>query len=180
MDLLLYRFDDPAAFPLLETETTARGPVALSVEGHDVAACLRIQLQRQEEDHDEIRAVIGLPMVAVGGQPKDWLLDVMGDHSGALLELEAADRRGWGFSYSFGRVDFSRQHTCRAPVQEPTEYWSQRKSDGTQGVVPPIQPFRLVVVLDKQCQGVDVALVALRVDGDVQIVPPGLAQDPIS
>ena len=178
MSLLLYRFDDAEAFPLLETETTAQGSVMLGAEGDDVDACLRVQLRRKREERDQIKAVIGLSLVAVGGEPQNWILDVVGDASGALLELEAGDRGGSGLTYSLGCVDFLGRRTCRAPVQSPAEYWGKRKGCGTQGVLPPVQPFRLAFILGERCEGIDLRLVALEVDGDAQLVPPGIALGP--
>ena len=148
MDTLVFRFDDTAAFPLLETVTTARGPVTVQAGAQNGDACLRIALSREPQDPPAIKAVLALPPVAADGKPQEWMLDVLGDASGCCILLEAGDARGWGFSYSFGSIDFAGRRTCAAQVQKPIEYWGARKEDGTLGVVPPVQPFRLVIMLE--------------------------------
>ncbi len=181
MSTLVYRFDDAAAFPLLETETTARGPVTLCVEGGRdrsakmISAFLRIALQRRTSDPPEITVVIGLPLIAIDGNPERLLLDVLGDASGCRLFVEGGDARGWGFCYSLGEVDFTGWRECWAEVQRPTKYWGQCKEEGRGGVVMPLQPFRVGIRLSERCRKIDVGLGALRVTGDVRLVAPGIA-----
>ena len=175
MDTLVCRFDDTEAFPLLETVSTARGSVTVQTGEQNGDGCLRIALSRQPQDPLAIKAVLVLPPVAVDGKPQEWMLDVLGDASGCCVLLEAGDARGWGFAYSFGSIDFSGRRTCAAQVQQPIEYWGARKEDGTSGVVPPVQPFRLAIVLERRCHRVDINLFALHVTGEARLLRPGIA-----
>ncbi len=177
MSTLLYRFDDTYAFPLLKSETTARGAVTVRVERGADDAFLRVALQRQSSDAPEVAVVIGLPLLAIDGSPQRLLLDVLGDTSGCHLFLEAGDARGWGLAYSFGTIDFSGWHRPSVDVQEPCEYWGTCKAEGTHGVVPPLQPYRLRLTMSEKCRTIDVGLGALSVTGDVRLAPPGIAAD---
>lgn len=90
------------------------------------------------------------------------------------LFLETADARGLGLAYSFGIADFSGWHTFSVNVHEPYEYWGACKAEGTHGVVPPLQPYRLRLTMSQACRCIDVGLGALTVTGDVRLAPPGI------
>ncbi len=198
MSTLVYRFDDGEAFFLLESETTARGPAAVRVEGRGNEAFLRVTLERQPDEPGEVAVGIALPLVAIDGSPEQLLLDVVGDASGCRLFLEVADARGWGLAYSFGEVKFFGRRTCAVRVQEPSECWGAPAADdrrpltndrsGSEQVVgsahshlsrvrviPPIQPYHLKLVLHESCRSVDLGFGALSVTGDVRLAPPGIA-----
>lgn len=175
MSTIVYRFDDVGSFPLLESETTVRKPVTVSVEGRGEEAFLRIAAQRQANDMPEVVVMIGLPLLAIDGDPQQLLLEVLGDASGCGLFLEAGDARGWGFAYAFGPVDFSGWRTCTVDVQRPSECWGQCKEEGACRVVPPVQPFRLGIGLGKRCDAIDIGLRTLRVVGEAHLAPPGIA-----
>ncbi len=174
---LLYAFDDAEVFPLLESYTTARGPVTVRVECHVDDTLLRIAFRRRDDDPPAIAAVIALPLMAVDGQPEEFLLDVLGDASGCELFAEAGDARGRGFAYSFGSVDFSGWRTCRTDVQSPSELWGEHEGNGTRRIVPPVQLYRLRVEVGRSSEAVDVGLGALRITGNVRLAPPGIATD---
>ena len=175
MSTIVYRFDDVASFPLLESETTARGPVTIRVEGQGEEAFLRIAAQRQDNDVPEVVVMISLPLLAIDGDPQELLLEVLGDASGCRLFIEAGDARGWGFAYSFGPVDFSGWRRCTADVQRPSECWGQCEEEGACRVVPPVQPFHLGIGIGKRCDAVGIGVRALRVVGEVRLTPPGIA-----
>ncbi len=177
MSTLLYRFDHAEAFPLLKSESTARGPVTVRVERRDENAILRIAVRRKSSDAAEMAVLIGLPLLAIDGNPQRLLFDVLGDASGCSLFLEAGDARGWGLAYSFGPVDFSGWHSHSADVQEPCEYWGTCKAEGTRGAVPPLQPYRLRLTMNETCRAVDIGLGPLSVTGDVRLAPSGIAGD---
>lgn len=175
MSTIVYRFDDMGSFPLLESETTGRKPVTVRAQGRGDEAFLRIAAQRQAKDKPEVIVMIGLPLVAIDGDPQELLLEVLGDASGCGLFVEAGDARGWGFAYAFGPIDFSGWRTCRAQVQRPSECWGQCQEEGTCRVVPPVQPVRLGIGLSKLCDAIDIGVRALRVVGDARLAPPGIA-----
>lgn len=175
MRTLLYRFDDAEAFALLKSQTTARGPVTVRVDCQDNDMFLRVTLTRQEDDPPEITVVIALPLLAVDGKLEEFLLDLLGDASGCRIFAEAGDTHGWGFTYSFGSVDFSGWRTCTVNAQNPSEYWGEREKDGTPGVVPPVQLFKLGLLMSESCRAIDIGLGKLSVTGDVRLAPPGIA-----
>ncbi len=172
---LIYRFNDAAAYRLLESASTARARVTLRAGCPGKDAFLRVVAQRQVDDAPEIAAVITLPLIAVDGNPERLLLDVLGDASSGCVSLEAVDARGRGLAYSFGAVDFSGWRTLTAEVQRPSEYWGQRRDDGTSEVVPPVQPLRLEIQLGEECDVVDIGLGALSVIGSVRLTSPAIA-----
>ena len=171
----VFHFDNAESFPLLETETTALGPVTTGVAGSASESFLRLSYQRHRNDGRDARVVIALPMRAIYDTPEKLLLEVRGDGSGSEVLLEAGDAQGWGFTYSFGILDFSGWRVISTDAQHPVEYWGGRKQDGTPGVVPPVQPFRLGVVLGKSCYDVDLGFRTLSVTGDARVAPPGIA-----
>lgn len=175
MSTLLYRFDNTEDFLLLESETTARGLVAIRVDGIKPHSFLRIAMTRHSEDPPEITVLVALPLIAIDGKPQKLLLDVLGDAGGCHLFLEAGDAQGWGFAYSLGSVDFTGWRTCTVDVQEPGEYWGERREDATPGIIPPLQLYRLGLTMSERCRAVDVGLGALNVTGDVRLAPPGIA-----
>lgn len=178
MTTLLYRFDSPDLMTVLEQQTTARGPVDIRAQQHGGATTLRVAVRRHSKDAVEVKVVLALPLVAVDGVPEKFLLDIVGDGSGCLLYLEAGDARGWGFAYWLGKVDFTGPGTCSAEVHRPWKYWGARKKDGTAGVVPPVQPFRLAIAMSAACDGFDLCVRALHVTGQVRLTPPGFASAP--
>ena len=157
--------------PVIDEE----GCVDFQVQRHGGESVLRVALQRHVDDTKEVKVVFALPLIAVDGLVEEFLLDIVGDASGCELFLEAGDARGWGFAYSFGRVDLKGECTCSTDAQRPGEYWGARKEEGTPGIVPPVQPYRLTIVMDAACGGFDLALRALRVTGQVRLAPPGIA-----
>ncbi len=178
MHTLLYRFDRSELFPLLGEQTSARGGVEIRAGRRAGEPVLRVSLQRHVDDTADVKVKLALPLVAVEGNPRQFLLDLVGDASGCELFLEAADRLGWGFSYSLGAVDFPAAGTLSVDVQRPREYWDARKENGTTGVVPPVQLFRLVIAMAAKCTGFDLALCALRASGEVRLAPSGIASAP--
>lgn len=182
MSTLLYRFDDADVFPLLETETTARGPVQIRVDGCGPDAFVRIAVHRHDDDPAETIAVIALPLIAVDGKPEKLLLDVLGDASGCRVFVEAGDTEGWGFAYRFGNVDFAGWRTCSADAQQPDEFWGPREKTDRSAVIPPVQLYRLGIAMNERCQGFDIGVKALSVTGHVRLAPPGIASsvDPSS
>lgn len=175
MRTLLYRFDDAEAFALLKSQTTARGPVTIRVDCQGNDMFLRVTVTRQQDDPPEITVVIALPLLAVDGKPEEFLLNVLGDASGCRIFAEAGDAHGWGFAYSFGSVDFSDWRTCPADARSPSEYWGEREKSGTPGIVPPVQLFKLGLLMSETCRTIDIGLGKLSVTGDVRIAPPGIA-----
>lgn len=175
MDTLLYRFDEVRSFPVLESDTTARGPVTVGVDCHADDTFLRVTLKRRVDDPREIVAVIALPLIAVGGRPEEFLLDVRGDASGCRLLAEAGDARGWGFAYAFGQVGFTGWRTCSVAVQRPYAFWGERKDDDTSCIVPPVQLYRLRIEAGESCEAVDLGLGALWATGEARVVPAGIA-----
>ena len=175
MHTLLYRFDKPEAFPLLREQTSARGRLEIRADRLAGESLLRVALERHADDTAGVTVKLALPLVAVEGNPQRFFLDLIGDASGCELFLEASDRLGWGFAYSLGTVDFDAAGTLSVDVQRPAEYWGARQENGTAGVVPPIQLFRLVIATAASRAGFDLALGALRASGDVRLAPPGIA-----
>lgn len=181
MSTLLYRFDDPTLFPLLECETTAEGPVSVELDANTDHAFLRLAVRRQPEDGAEVTAVVGLPFVAVDGRPESLLLEIRGDASGCRVFAEAGDGGGRGYLYVFATVDFTGWRTCKVDVDKPTESWGDGESTAERlgrhppTVEPPLQLYRLGVALPKSCHHVDIGLGALFVEGEVRLASPGIA-----
>lgn len=181
MSMLLYQFDDPSLFPLLEGETTAEGPVSIDLNTDPDHVFLRFAVRRQPEDRAEVTAVMGLPFVALDGRPENLLLEIRGDASGARVFAEAGDGAGRGYLYVFATVDFTGWRTCKVDVNKPAESWGDGESTAEQPgrhpptVEPPLQLYRLGVALPESCHHVDIGLGALFVEGEVRLASPGIA-----
>ncbi len=173
---LLYRFDDPEAFFVLESETTATGPVNVHVEGHGSEAFLRIAAEQAENDPPGAKVVLGLPPREIAGSPETVQLRVLGDASGCEIFLEAADANGWGFAYVFEPIDFRGWRTLEVEVQRPAERFGDHDSDAATSLIEaPIQPSRIGIRLCPSSMRIEIGLAALSFTGNVRLSPAGIA-----
>ena len=158
---LLYLFDDPARFPVFESHTTVKGPVAVHADRDDAGGFLRIAYQWQDADPDEGTIVLALPLIAVDGSPRQLLLEVLGDAGPWRLTLEGMDANGGGALFSFGVIDLEGGCTLRA--------------DASQSIAP-LQFHRLRLTVPLASAVVRLGLRSVSLTGAVRLVPPGLAQ----
>ncbi len=184
---LLYRFDGPARFAVMRSETTAPGSVTLEPGRRGGESHLRIRYRREAEpdsenggepacDHELPAAIaIALPLVAIDGEPRQFLLDVLGDASGCHLAVDACDANGRRLDYSFGAIGFFGWRTCLAEVGGPVECPTRQGSEKALRARLPIQLFRLRLTLPAGSDVVDLGIASLLVTGNVRPVPPGLA-----
>ncbi len=173
---LLYRFDDPEAFPVLESETTATGPVSVRVEGHGSEAFLRIAAERSGNDPPGAKVVLGLPPQEIAGRPERVQVTVLGDASGCEIFLEAADANGWGFAYAFEPIDFRGWRTLEVDVQRPAERFGDHDGDAATALIEaPVQPSRIGIRLGQSSERTEIGLAALSVTGNARLLPPGIA-----
>jgi len=158
---VLYRFDDAARFPVMESHTTAQGPVAVRTDRDDAGRFLRIAYQRQAADADEVTIVLALPLVAIDGRPRQLLLDVLGGSGVWGLQLEGMDGGGGPILFSFGVAEF--------------EGWGTLRTEARQ-VATPVQFHRLRLISAGSSASPDLGLRLLSVTGAVRLVPPGIAR----
>lgn len=173
MSTLIYRFDNPDRFPVLESLTTANR--ALVSRRGDERAVLWVTAQRRKEDPAEVQVVLALPPVGIDGTPERFELELLGDAGGAEIILDASDATETAYTYSFGTVTFHRAGTLATDVQSPShESYSDERAK-TPVIVPPIQLFRLAITMGLACDELNVGLRALLVTGSVQLVPTGIS-----
>jgi len=141
---VLYRFDDTARFPVFESHTTAKGPVAIRADGDEAGGFLRIDYRRHEADPDEITIVLALPLVAVDGRLRKLLLDVFGDAGDCHLHLEGMDGRGDLLGVRFGLAMRAKSSPQRSRALGLTAGWRTLRADASK-LVPPVQFHRLRV-----------------------------------
>lgn len=156
---VLYRFNDAARFPVFESHTIARGPIAIQADRDEVGGFLRINYQRQEADLDEITIALALPLVGVNGRLRKLLLDVFGDSSGCHLYLEGMDANGNLVTLSFGLVDFDGWRTLRADASK---------------LVPPVQFHRLRLTIAPSSHAVHLGIRMLSLTGEVRVSAAGI------
>lgn len=197
--MLLYRFDNVEDFPVLESETTARERVRLCLEGAgndthlhvivkpekgiysvaDSDADIDVQdgfnegLETSEQAGGAV--VLALPLLAVDGNPEKFELEASASVGRCDIIAEAGDALGWGFAYSFGRVGVGGRQVHTVNAQQPNEFWGDRDDEDTSRIIPPIQLFRLRLVVREPSRPLGIDLRALVVTGDVHLVRPGLA-----
>lgn len=156
---VLYRFDDAARFPIFESHTTAKGPVAIHADRDDAGGFLRITYQRRDDDDaDEVTIVLALPLLAFYGGPRQLLLDVFGDAGGCHLYLEGMDASGSLLALSFGLVDFTGWQTLRADASK---------------LVPPVQFHRLRLTTSGSSRAVRLGVRSLSLTGEVRVAAAG-------
>ena len=156
---VLYRFDDAARFPVFESHTTVKAPVAVHADRDVAGDFLRITYQRQDDDADEVTIVFALPIVAVDGRPRQLLLDVFGDAGGCHLHLEVMDGRGSLLVLPFGLVDFAGWRTLRADASK---------------LESPIQFLRLRLTTARSTSTVRLGLRSLSMTGIVRVAAAGI------
>jgi len=175
--MLLYRFDNTDAYPVLESLTSARGPVTIRVDRESGASCLRLEAKRHKRDPAEVVIALALPWRSIGGDLQQFLLDVDGDASGCRLTLEAADAVGNPFFYEFGAVDFAGWRTCKADARTPSKPRGMQRGMAEAAICFPLQLHRLSLSMGADCSAVNVAFRNLVVTGDVHDAPSGIARD---
>ena len=178
MSVVLYRFDDVEKYTILESKTTVRGPVAMHVEPPSAGegqACLRITVAQQPAELAEPALVLALPVRALDGVPKHFLLAVCGDASGGRIRLEAADATGVSLVYAFGTLHFSGWRVCMADPTQPSNHSDGRHHEPVPVVTPPLHFHRLGFVLSDPETGIDIRLRTLGASGNVRLAAPGLA-----
>ena len=158
---LLYLFDDPARFPVFVSHTTVKGPVTVQADRDAAGGFLRIAYQRQDADLNEGTIVLALPLMAVDGNPRQLLFEVLGDAGPWRLTLEGMDANGGRVLFSFGVVDLERRCVLRA--------------DASQSITP-LQFHRLRLAVPFSSAVVRLGLRSVFLTGAVRLVPPGLAQ----
>jgi hypothetical protein len=174
MSSVLYRFDDPADFPILDSQTT--GPT----EWHVAAAqdrgepAVRVSWRAAEGLTDDARLCLALPRIAIDGSPGHLGLSLRGDGSGVRLLLDATDARGPGFSYSLGSVLLAGVQTYWADMAHPTEYWDGTPP-GDSAVRPPVQLHRLVILVSSSVKTIGIVLLRMVATGNVRLAHAGLA-----
>lgn len=174
MSTLLYRFDDPGRFPILESQTTDRTTwrvTATEVSG-EPAMC--VGWQPEDQKPSSATLCLALPRIAIDGAPVRLGLELRGDASGCRFCLDATDRRGPGFRYVLGPVSFVDKRTCWADVDRPAEYWEGTPPDDEE-ILPPLQLHRLFVVVAPPSRRVNIALIRLNFTGDALLTSPAIA-----
>lgn len=158
---VLYRFDDAARFPVFESHTTVKGPVAVHVDRDDAGDFIRIihPWQDTEAEADEVTIVLALPIVAVDGRPRQLLLDVFGDAGGCHLHLEGMDGRGNLLVLPLGLVDFAG--------------WRTLCADATK-LESPVQFHRLRLTTARSSSAVHIGVRSLSLTGDVRVTAAGI------
>jgi len=174
MSMLLYRFDDPGQFPILESQTTDRKTWRVTPTEENGEPALGVAWNAEGEKPSNATLCLALPRIAIDGAPLRLGLDLRGDGSGCCICLDATDRRGPGFRYVFGPVSFQGTRTCWADVPRPAEYWEVMPPDEAD-VLPPLQLHRLFVVVAPLARRVNIALLRIHVAGDVRLASPGIA-----
>lgn len=155
---LLYRFDNAARFPVFESHTTARGPVAVHADRDEAGDFLRISYQRQDADAREITIVMALPIVSVDGRLQQLLFDVLGDSSDCGLLLEGMDASGGLQVLSFGFVDYSGWRTLRTDASK---------------LLPQVQFHRLRLNTALSSRAIRIGFRSLFLTGEVRIAAAG-------
>lgn len=178
MSIVLYRFDNVDKFPVLESKTTTRGPVAMDVDPPSASGDppgLRIVVPRQPAEVVEPTVVLTLPVRAIDGKPRHFLLAVCGDASGCRVWLEGTDATGMGLAYTFGTVRFTGWRICTADAAQPEEHGSGREHEAAPAVTSPLHFHRLGFALGANEKGMDIRLRTLGASGDVRLAVPGIA-----
>lgn len=174
MRVVLYRFDDPRAFPVLEGQTTARDTWRVTVTDVTGAPAISVARRPVGETPSSATLCFALPQMAIDGAPVRLGLELHGDGSGCRFRLDATDGRGPGFGYVFRPVSVEGEQTCWADVHRPAEYWDGAPPDPPD-VLPPLQLHRLVVKVAPPTRNIRIALLRLIVTGDVRLISPGVA-----
>ena len=176
--MLLYRFDNVEAYPILESKTTARGSTTTRVDppaGSADHPTLHFVVPPQSSDITEPAVMLALPRRAIDGEPHHFFLEVYGDGRGSRMWLEAGDATGTGLVYTWETIEFSGWRTCAADAARPSERWSAPQHAGISGVTPPLQLYRLGFALRAGQKGMDIRLRALGASGDLRFGIPDLA-----
>lgn len=176
--MLLYRFDNAEKYPVLESRTTAHGEV--TVRAHPPPAdgdqaTLRITVPPQPTDLVEPTVVLAMPLRAIDGKPRQFLLDVYGDASSCRIWLEAGDATGVGLVYGLGTIHFAGWGTCTADATQPSERWGPQQHEGPTGVTLPLHLYRLGFALGANREGLDIRLKTLSASGELRFAPSGIA-----
>ena len=145
MSTLVYHFDLPRRFPVLEPDSDTKTPAIIERAEDEKGGFLRIVCERlQPDDTGEVVVVLALPLLGIAGQVERLDLDVLGDSSGTHIFLEAIDQRGVQFAYSFGETDFSGWRTRHADANQSIEHRSACEGC-LPGTVGPLEPRKLVL-----------------------------------
>jgi hypothetical protein len=171
--MLLYRFDDPDAFPLIASHTTARAVSLFTDARHPDR--VGVEMTRQPGESGDLVATIALPFRSIAGQPETLRLAVEADGGGAQWYVEAADAGGRAVSFSLGATDFHGPGTCAARLHAATVEGVSESPSTPRNVDLPIQFQRLRVVLPAAAQGCRVHLASLDVIGCVRRPADGIA-----
>lgn len=174
MGTVIYRFDNTDAFGLLEVAGAKESAVSVTLGGSEQARSLRIQWMRREADASKVAIVLSLPPRRVDGTPDRWLLDAAG-RGPCRVTLIAGDTYGAGFDYALGVIDDATPHILSAAVAEPTGLWGERSEAPDEPVTPPMELYRIRLLLSEECQRLDIMLHALHATGDVRLGAPGIA-----
>lgn len=169
---LLYRFNDSSAYRLLASQSSVPSEAASSVVGSGTDAALRIKVSVDGGATLEPVAAIGLPALAIHGDPEIWRLDLRGDSSRCRVVLEIVDGRDNGGGYTFPVIDFTGRRVLEAPVASPQERWGELH---TKEIQPPLHPIRLCIAASDRNRNIDLSLFALRVTGAVRLASAGIA-----
>ncbi len=185
MSLLVYRFDNVEAFPLLEVLTTLAEKPTLRIDGHGHAAILRMEVSQKACAAAVGRAVLALPPRTVEGLPQQFLLEIHGDANGCRVVMEAFDAGGEPLIYSFGVVDFNGWRTVGSRIADcglwtgdrrGAEGDSQSAIRNPQSVSPPIDLCRLAILTGEREGGFSIGLRSICVTGHVRLPASGLAR----
>ncbi len=185
--MIVYRFDNVEAFPLLESYTTEPQSVTTRIDQLGAETILRISYRQSRAAGISLPGAgsasqpakpcvtLALPLRAIDGNPDQLLLEVLGDGSGCDVFLEAADGSGCGLVYCFAAVDFAGRRACTTDVQRPHQRWGDASRSAAGPALLPLQFNRLRIVLPTECNGFDLGLISLRATGDVRPAACGLA-----
>ena len=185
MSLLVYRFDNAEAFPLLEVLTTLAEKPTIRIDGHGQEAILRVEASPKGCAATVGRAVLALPPRTVEGLPQQFLLEIHGDASGCRVVMEAFDAGGEPLIYSFGVVDFNGWRTVGSRIADcglwtgdrsGAEDDSQTANRKPQTVSPPIDLCRLAILTGEREGGFSLGLRSICVTGQVRLPVPGLSR----
>jgi len=171
MSLKLYKFDAVKPYPVLASQSTARGRIDTVLAGRGEDESLYVSLQRRPDEQGDVTLVMAMPVRAVEGVVEGVEIDVISEAPGWRLFLEGGDPLGESRSFDCGAVEAMGRATCRwRGTLEPTQ---QAGADARQRGT--MQFHRLRIVIPPELEFARFGLVCVRVLGDVRPVSAGLA-----
>lgn len=175
MRTLIHQFDDPRKLQVLEGSGAATDDAIIRAMSDETGPFLEMVWRRSNSQTGEESILLALSPVLINGRIERLVLNVKGDDSECSLFFEAGDKYGWGFSFELGSVDFVGWRSMTVDAAKPAEVWGDRKKQDAGGIAPPLQLHSLGLHLPATCNEVSLGLRTLEAEGDVELLPAGLA-----